>query len=376
VTSVTDVLSLLGATGGSVSPRVHKTMIQLADGRELFYFDEVPTDRSAPDTRDLPITHTDSLIRRDPVLDEWTVIASHRQSRTYLPPADECPLDPSTPDRPTEIPATSYDVVVFENRFPSLAPAPPAGSAAPGLFETRPGNGRTEVVCFTSDHNSSFSALPFARVRTVVDVWADRTAALSALPGVELVFPFENRGEEIGVTLHHPHGQIYAYPFLSPRVARQISVAREHLAATGNLVCCEVVAAESAAERVIGSSEHWVAFVPFAARWPFEVHIYPRRHVADLTELSEVERDEFSMIYPDVLRRFDRLFGKPMPYIAAWSQAPVNAGRELGHLHLELFSSRRSANKLKFLAGSESAMGVFVNDVLPETAAEMLRNAN
>ena len=100
---------------------VVKTRIVLSDGRELFYFDAEPTDRSAPDTRDLPTTDTNSLIRLDPVMDEWTVVASHRQSRTYLPPADQCPLDPSTPDRPTEIPASSYDVVVFENRFPSLA---------------------------------------------------------------------------------------------------------------------------------------------------------------------------------------------------------------------------------------------------------------
>ena len=370
-------MAVLGSAepSSSSSPPLFKTMIHLSDGRELFYFDEVQTDRSAPDTRDLPVTQTNSLIRLDPVLDEWTVIASHRQSRTYLPPPDQCPLDPSTPARASEIPAYAYDVVVFENRFPSLAEAPPWEQPDPGPFLSRPGNGRCEVVCFTSDHNSSFSALPFQRVRQVVDVWADRTAALSALPGVELVFPFENRGEEIGVTLHHPHGQVYAYPFLSPRVARQVHVAREHLAATGSLLCCEVVERESAAERVVASTEHWVAFVPFAARWPYEVHFYPRRHVADLTGLSSQERDELAVIYPDVLRRFDRLFDAPMPYIAAWNQAPVNEGRELAHLHLELFSSRRSATKLKYLAGSESAMGVFVNDILPEDAAELLRNA-
>jgi UDPglucose--hexose-1-phosphate uridylyltransferase len=376
MTDVSDLpLQLLGSAGDSAIPTAHKTLIHLADGRELFYFDEVETDRSARDTRDLDTTTTHSVIRRDPILGEWTVVASHRQSRTYLPPADQCPLDPSGADRPTEIPASSYDVVVFENRFPSLAQGPSGGPDDPGLFTALPGNGRCEVVCFTSDHNSSFSALPAHRVRMVVDVWADRTAALSALPGVEQVFPFENRGEEIGVTLHHPHGQIYAYPFLSPRVSRQIAVAREHLAATGNLVCCEVVAAEAGAERVIGSTEHWVAFVPFAARWPYEVHLYPRRHVADLTELTGAERDELAELFPDMLRRFDKLFDKPMPYIAAWHQAPVHEGRELAHLHLELFSSRRTATKLKFLAGSESAMGVFVNDVTPEMAAEKLRNA-
>ena len=163
----------------------------------------------------------------------------------------------------------------------------------------------------------------------VMDVWADRTATLSSLPGVEQVFPFENRGTEIGVTLHHPHGQIYAYPFLPPRVVRQIETARSHVEATGHLLCCEIVANESADVRVVTATDHWVAFVPFAARWPFEVHFYPRRHVADLTELTSVERDEFAVLYPDVLRRFDALFDSPMPYVSAWHQAPVNAGREL-----------------------------------------------
>ena len=367
-------MSVLGLPGETGLPPVVKTRIMLSDGRELFYFDAEPTDRSAPDTRELPTTDTHSLIRLDPVMDEWTVVASHRQSRTYLPPADQCPLDPSTPERPTEIPASSYDVVVFENRFPSLATGSQADQSA-SPFLTRPGDGRCEVVCFTSDHHSSFAALTFERVRLVMDVWADRTAALSALPGVELVAPFENRGEEIGVTLHHPHGQIYAYPFLGPHVARQIQVARAHRDRTGSLLCCEVVADELADVRVVSATDHWVAFVPFAARWPFEVHLYPRRHVADLTELTAAERDDFAVVYPDVLRRFDKLFDTPMPYISAWNQAPVHESRELGHLHLELFSIRRTATKLKYLAGSESAMGVFVNDVLPESAAEMLRHA-
>jgi UDPglucose--hexose-1-phosphate uridylyltransferase len=368
-------VAVLGLPDEANLPAVIKTRIELSDGRELFYFDAVPTDRSAPDTRDLPTTHTNSLIRLDALTQEWTVVASHRQTRTHLPPANECPLDPSTPDRPTEIPASSYDVVVFENRFPSLARGPLAEEFVTTGFTTEAGNGRCEVVCFTSDHNSSFSALPFERVRLVMDVWADRTAALSALPGVEHVAPFENRGEEIGVTLHHPHGQIYAYPFLGPRAARLLQVARAHHQLTGGLICCEVVAQELDDVRVVATNEHWVAFVPFAARWPYEVHLYPRRHVADLTELTAVERDDFSVLYPEILRRFDKLFDLPMPYIAAWNQAPVNEGRELSHLHLELFTIRRTATKLKYLAGSESAMGVFVNDILPESAAEALRHA-
>ena len=210
---------------------VRRTAIELSDGRELIYFDENghgTGDRDALDQRDLPELETASEIRYDVLLDDWVVVASHRQTRTHLPPSDQCPLCPSTPDRQTEIPAADYDVVVFENRFPSFAEN--VGDVSPGdlgdLFLSRAGHGRCEVVCFTADHNTSFASLSPARVRTVVEAWADRTAALSQMPCVEQVFPFENRGQEIGVTLSHPHGQVYAYPFVTPVTRRMLDSAR------------------------------------------------------------------------------------------------------------------------------------------------------
>ena len=188
------------------------------------------------------------------------------------------------------------------------------------------------------------------------------------------VFPFENRGVEIGVTLHHPHGQIYAYPMVPPRTRAMLGAAARYRESTGGDLYTDVLAAERAAGvRVIGSNEHWTAYVPAAARWPYEVHVAPHRKVPDLPALSDAERDAFGPLYLDVLRRFDGLFGRPMPYISAWHQAVVGEGRDLGYLHLQLFSIRRAADKLKYLAGSESAMGVFVSDVVPETAAQTLR---
>jgi len=363
---------------------VTRTAIRLADGRELLYFDEKPgIDRSRPDQRDLVPTPTVSEIRYDVPVDQWVVIAGHRQTRTHLPPTTECPLCPSTPGGPTEIPADDYDVVVFENRFPSLSQATDPPVAAPlddgagdGLFVRRAGIGRCEVVCFTADHHTSFSHLSPERVATVLAAWTDRTRALSALPGVEQVFVFENRGEEIGVTLAHPHGQIYAYPFVPPRTMRMVATAERHRATRGTCLFCAVLHAEEAAGvRVVAATPGWVAFVPHAARWPFEVHLYPRRHVPDLTALDAAERAEFPELYLDVLRRFDGIFGTQMPYIAGWHQAPVRVGHELAHLFLQVFSIRRAPNKLKYLAGSESAMGVFINDVAPERAAELLRDA-
>jgi UDPglucose--hexose-1-phosphate uridylyltransferase len=358
---------------------VKRTTAQLADGRDIIYFDEDDSAvRELVDRRDLPPPPPASQLRYDPLTGEWVAVAAHRQTRTFLPPSDQCPLCPSRGGRLTEIPAGDYDVVVFENRFPSfsarVAEEPPELTP---FTPVRPAVGRCEVVCFTANHDASFAALPPRRVRTVIDALADRTAELSADPAVAQVFCFENRGVEIGVTLHHPHGQIYAYPFLPPRTQRMLAAARDHAARTGGRNLYEdVLAAERAAgDRVVTENAHWTAYVPAAARWPYEVQLAPHRPVPDLPALTGAERDAFGPLYLDLLRRFDALFGidDPTPYVAAWHQAPVREGRELGYLHLQLFTIRRAPGKLKYLAGSESAMGVFINDVPPEAAATALR---
>ncbi len=362
---------------------MRKTHASLADGRQIIYFDE--SDTAVPpltDRRELPAFRVRPTMRYDAVLDEWVGLADFRQDRTYLPPDDQCPLCPSTAVRATEIPAASYHVVVFENRFPSFAmmaaadePAEPHRAADQFRLE-RPGVGRCEVVCFTADHDSSFSALSPSRVGTVIEAWIDRTMALSALPGVGQVFCFENRGREIGVTLPHPHGQIYAYPFLTPRTRRMLGSARAYRQRTMRNLFADVLEAEQrSGERIVVRGDLWTAFVPFAARWPLEVHLYPHNHVPDLPALSAAERAELSWIYLDVLRRMEAVFDDALPYIAAWHQAPVRIDRDLARLHLQLFSIRRGPGKLKYLAGSESAMGAFVNDVSPERAARLLRDA-
>ncbi|MEP7026377.1 MAG: galactose-1-phosphate uridylyltransferase, partial [Actinomycetota bacterium] len=364
----------------ATGPGVWRDSGRLADGREIIYFDESPGTGRAQvrDPRDLgteerPAPGPESGLRWDPLLGEWVVIAAQRQGRTFLPPAEHCPLDPSRPGRPTEIPAPDYDVVVFENRFPSLYGAAPGVLAAlggtDGLITTaRPAFGRCEVVCFTSDHGSSFAQLPARRVRTVVEAWADRSAGLAAMDGITQVFCFENRGEEIGVTLHHPHGQIYAFPFVTPRTtqiqAQAQAYARGH---RGNLFD-DVVAAEIAAgTRLVARNAEWTAFVPTAARWPYEILLFPARRVPDLPSLDEGQRAAFSELYTDVLSRLDAIFAGPAPYIAAWYQAPAGPGpasSEFG-LHLRVMSVRRAPGKLKYLAGTESGMGVWINDVVP-----------
>jgi UDPglucose--hexose-1-phosphate uridylyltransferase len=358
----------------------------LADGREIIYFDDSAPyvsgqlDRLTPDTRDLAPAEGGSTLRYDVLTGEWVAIASHRNQRTFLPPADQCPLCPTRAGHlPTEIPAGDFDVAVFENRFPSLTSrAQPAPTLVDDeqLWPQRPGVGRCEVVCFTADHNASFAALTPARVRTVVEAWADRTRELSAIEGVGEVFVFENRGQEIGVTLHHPHGQIYAYPFVTPRTAALLRQAAAHRERTDSNLLRDVLDAERrAGTRVVLSGERWTAYVPAAARWPVEVHLAPHRDVPDLAALDGAERDELALVYLELLRRADRYYeGVPaLPYIAGWHQAPIGAARSLGRLHLQLFSVLRAPGKLKYLAGSESGMGAWINDVSPERIAARLR---
>jgi UDPglucose--hexose-1-phosphate uridylyltransferase len=346
----------------------------LSDGRELIFFDDVHTTRAVVrDDRDLARTVGASELRFNDLLHEWVVVASHRQERTHLPSAAECPLCP-TSDRSTEIPADTYDVVVFENRFPSLS----VSSQIVGPYDngTRPAGGRCEVICFSSDHDTSFFALDRLRLATIGRALVDRTLALGSIDGVEYVLCFENRGEDIGVTLTHPHGQIYAYPYLPAKIERSFEVAAEYQRRHGACLMCTVNERElQAGERIVIRSDSFVAYVPFAARWPFEVHIAPLGHVADLPALEDDVLVEFLDLQAQVLAALDGVFADDVPYVAGVIQAPVRQYRDSAHLYVEVFSPRRAEGKLKYLAGSESAAGAFINDISPETAAETLRSA-
>ena len=356
----------------SETTRAYLTTSRLADGREIIYFDRQPrAEPPPPDPRDLPGTPAGSQLRYDVMADEWVTVASHRQDRTHQPHPDHCPLCPSSPGHRTEVPAPRYEVVVLENRFPSYGgtgDGPDAGNGTP--WRTRPGKGRCEVVCFSDDHDAAFADLAPGHTRTVVEAWAHRTEALAAMDGVAYVYVFENRGAEIGVTLAHPHGQIYGYPFVPPVARRRRSALARHRESTGRCLVCDLSAAEaSGGRRVVAATGRWLAHVPFAARWPFHVLVVPRRHVEALPALDGDERQEFCDLYLEVLRALDGAFGLRMPYVAGWHQGPGD------HLTMEVFSTRRAPDKLKYLAASESGQGAWINDVVPEEAADMLRRA-
>jgi UDPglucose--hexose-1-phosphate uridylyltransferase len=343
----------------------------LADGRELIYFDDADstlTGERAADTRVLDPRPGTATMRQDVLTGEWISIAAARQNRVFLPPADQDPLAPASPSNPSEVPS-NYDVAVFENRSPSFGPeVGELDLSGLDLERSAPSFGRCEVVCFSPDHEGSFGTQTESRARTVIEAWAQRTAALSAIPGVAQVFPFENRGEAIGVTLLHPHGQIYSYPYVTPRTQRLL----ESVERIPNLFE-RILETERASERVVIAGKHWTAFVPFAARWPIEVHMLPHRHVADFAGTTDEERDELAGLYLKLLRGIDALYSTPTPYIAAWHQAPVSIGRDDIRLMLQLTSPRRAENKLKYLAGSEAAMGAWIGDVTPEATAQFIR---
>ncbi len=356
---------------------MHRIKATLADGRDIIYYNHHPDRTSAPpDQRDLPVQAPRSEIRMDLPTGDWVVVAAHRQARGFAPVVTDCPLCPSRQGRHTEVPAEDYDVVVFENRFPALSMASvalPEQRDWQHVLHSDAGLGRCEVVCFSSQHETTFAELKADQVRLILDVWIDRTRELSALPGVEHVFCFENRGAELGVSQPHPHGQIYAYPFVAPRTGRMLAQAEEYRRAHGGNLFEDLVEAEIAdGRRVVRATDEWVAFVPYAARWPYEVHLYPRRRRLDLTGLDQAQRDGFASLYLDMLQRFERLFDGPTPYVAAWQQAPVGAGTEFA-THLELLTSRRSGERYKILGGTEVAMDSFSNDVGPEFAANRLR---
>lgn len=351
---------------------------ELADGRDLIYFDDkesnLPPVRR-PDERALDPRPDNAELRADPFTGEWVSNAAHRAARAFLPPANACPLCPTGSEFASELP-DNFDVAVFENRSPAFGPAVRALSAehAAGavnlpLGSTAVAAGRCEVVVFSPEHSGSLADLGTSRIETVLSALQHRTADFNALPGMMQVFPFENRGEEIGVTLHHPHGQIYGYPFITPRTNQLLA----QIQGRGSDYFEELLAFEGNSARELFVTDHFLAYVPFAARWPLEAVLLPKRQVADFADLTGDELAELAVCTQRLLKAFDLRFDGRTPYIASWHQAPLLPDRGGVRMRLHITSPRREVNKLKYLAGSESAMGVFIGDVPAELQAQALR---
>lgn len=318
-----------------------------------------------------------SELRWHPYFEQWVITATHRQERTFLPPKEYCPLCPTKPGSvETEVPAPDYEIVVFDNRFPSLqreAPEPAVEGTA--LTPVRPVEGICEVVLYTSQHEGEMADLSVEHIARLVEVWADRFSELSGYPFVRYVLIFENKGKEIGVTIPHPHGQIYAYPFLPPLIEKEVESSRRFWEKQKRCLFCAVLEQEvQDGRRLLTQNTHMTAFVPFFARYPYEVHIMPNRHVGTLPEMRCEERWGLAEMISCVTRTLRNLWQMSIPYIMLLHQAPVgDVNSSNYHFHIEFYPFNRTRDKLKYLAGSEQ-VGTFINDTLAEETAAALRN--
>ena len=344
--------------------QLHKRLHLKPDGRKLWLYGW-RAHEGEPGAELPPGPAPSPHCRWHPLRSEWVVYAAHRQERTFKPPPEFCPLCPPAGGMPGEIPFDAFEIAVVENRFPSfspLAPEPPALAV-----DTARASGACEVIVYSAQHAGSLSQLPPDRVQLLVEVWADRCRELLARQDVAFVMPFENRGEQVGVTLHHPHGQLYAFPFLPPVLKPMVDAFRSES------VLERMLDRTGAAHEVEGD-DHATAFVPACARFPFETWIVPRRRAPGPWALDAEETASFAAVLRRALMRLDALFATPMPYILLLYAAPKGEEARF-HSHVQVLPFLRAGERLKYVAGCEHGAGTFLADMLPEAMAERLRAA-
>jgi UDPglucose--hexose-1-phosphate uridylyltransferase len=355
---------------------LRRTTFVQPDGRRIHVYGGV---RGTPPA-DAPRSEPTAIhLRRDELSASWVAVSPARNVRPHssapsgggtVPgsPAEQfrCPLCPGGPEI-----AFGYEAAVFGNRFPTFTLDPPA---VPDLDDPRlaPSLGACEVVMFTERHEGNFATLTPEETARVVAVWRDRTADLWSDPRLACVLPFENRGGEVGATLSHPHGQIYAFGHLPPWIERRVAALEEGRARTGSCVACAVVADELGSARIVHRDPHWAVGVPFAPRWPFEVHVRAIRHGARrLTDLTADESRALAGALHAVVARYNGLFGFELPYMMVVHEAPRGAAD--WHLAVELCPPHRSERLTKIRASVETSTLLFINDTLPEESAARLQ---
>lgn len=354
---------------------MYSRMLSKPDGRSLRLYSRTPISDTIESPPSAPEgAPANSHMRWHPLRREWVAYAGHRQGRTFLPPAEHNPLAPSDdPKRPSELPVGKYDVAVFDNLFPTFSRT--ATARPDEIVETAPANGACEVVVFTQDPTQSLGRLPLSQIELILEVWAERYVDLGRRDDVQYVMPFENRGVEVGVTLHHPHGQIYAYPFVPPIAETELAAQLAHKRAHGCGLLERLLADEvSDGRRVLYSSPQAIAVVPVCARYAYEVWIAPVRAAQSFADLTDDERRELARALKTVLMKFDRLWDRAFPYVMVVHQAPVDGhDHPEAHLHFEFYPPYRMRDRLKYIAGSELGAGAFTADTLPEAKAAELR---
>ena len=314
-------------------------------------------------------------LRFDPLTGEWVLVVPHRQGRPNLPESG-CPFCVGGLEAPDP-----YDVRAFPNRWSPYLPGPPVDIAAVGDNGQHPVSNRAqprgaaEVVLFSPEHDASLATIGIDGVMRVIDLWVERTESLLARREIEYVLVFENRGAAVGATIHHPHGQIYGYPFVPPAPAREVA----GFAARGCPVCAEIAAETGDGERVVYDDGEWAAWVPFASAHSYGLRFAPRTHIGRLADLDAAGRRALATVLSDVLGRYDRLWARddddgPFPYLMWFHQAPAHHAGEY-HLHGHIAPPLRAPGVLRYVASGELGGGLLANPVLPEKAASDLRAA-
>jgi UDPglucose--hexose-1-phosphate uridylyltransferase len=315
-----------------------------------------------------------SELRWNPLLRTWTMVAANRQNRPNMP-REGCPFCPGSGKVPE-----SYTVWSYPNDFPvlSLRPEAPQGQGLPEVYGSAPAAGICEVILYSPDHTASLHDLGEDHLDRLVDLWAERSAAAAAQPSVRYVFVFENRGEAVGVTMPHPHGQLYGYPFVPLKLQVELDSCCRWHAEHGTCMLCEMWSAERAGgERTVFENEHFYACVPYFTDYPYGVFVFAKRHYGYLTDMTVAERRAFGQALKAVTKGMDALFDERFPYMMCMHQSPVNAPEYAGHehyfhFHVEFYTPWRDKGIVKYYASSESGAWAAANTrKVEETAVEL-----
>ncbi len=317
-----------------------------------------------------------SHLRWNPLLGTYNMVAPNRQHRPHLP-KQGCPFCPGSGQVPDD-----YEVLLYANDFPALSPNHPQPAPGPTAFyHTAQAAGHCDVVLYSPDHNKGLAQLPLEHVLKLVNAWATRFEELSKDRAVQYIFPFESRGEEVGVTIHHPHGQIYAYPFIPLKVKTELDNCLNHYQSTGNSLLLDMVATEMQdGRRMITHNEHFAAFIPWFNDYPYGVYIVNRQGKSSISDMNEQERTSLADILRQVIGAMDTLFNKPFPYMMCLYQQPVNNAEyadaaKYYPFHIEFYTPLRAADRIKWLASSETGAWAAANTLLVEDTAPQLREA-
>lgn len=312
-------------------------------------------------------------LRWHPLTRDWVMIASHRQNRPQMP-KDWCPFCPGSGKVPDE-----FEVFEYDNDFPALSTNPPEpDDVGNDFFRTDRCYGKCEVILYSSGHTITLPELSDSHVRKLVDLWCERFDIISADRQIKYCFIFENRGDIVGVTMPHPHGQIYGYPFVPKKLELEVASAKEYLQEKGSCLFCDMLDNERRdGRRIIFENEYFTVFLPFYSEYPYGVYIMPRRHIQYITQLTEKEKETFALTMKQTVGMLDSLFDNHFPYMMCMHNAPVNSGdySKDFHFHIEFFPPMRSADKVKFNASSETGAWAHCNPTCPEDTAEELRQA-